>query len=188
MNLQSPFRYGIKPKDNSQYVDKLKVGDTELTLTTSIENHEDVQRIGIVVSLPLIHDGILEIGDEVVVHHNVFRITYNDKGVPMESNYHLKNDLFFVDRDLIYLYIRNAVVMAYGDSVFLEPIKEDIPWEGEKLVPHQALVKYTNDELKSIGVESGQKICYRKNAEYLFHIFGHTLYKTTSKRVLATLQ
>lgn len=187
MKLQSPFKIGIKPKDNMQYIDTLKSGDNDITLTTSIENHEDVQRIGVVFSLPMFHDGTLQIGDEVVVHHNVFRITYNDKGIPMNSDQHLMNDLFFVSKDLIYLYIRNGNVMAYNDSVFLEPIKKEIKWEGEKIVPNQAFIKYTNDSLKNIGVDSGTKICYRKNAEYVFHIFGQTLYKTTSKRILATL-
>jgi hypothetical protein len=187
-NLQSPFKVGIKPKDGTQYINTLESGNSDLTINTSIENAEDIQRIGVVVSLPIFHDNTLQIGDEVVVHHNVFRITYNDKGIPMNSNFHLMNDLFFVDKDMIYLYIRNGEIFAYGDAVFLKPFTEETKWEGEKIVKHQAIVKYTNDKLKKLGVPIGTKICHRKNIEYIFKIFGEELYKTNSTRILATLE
>jgi len=70
MNLQSPFRIGIKPKDGNQYINELQIGNVKLVVNTSIEEADDVQRIGVVFSLPKIYDGDLQIGDEVVVHHN----------------------------------------------------------------------------------------------------------------------
>ena len=75
MQLTSPFKIGITPKEGQQYVNELKVGNTELVVNTSIEDAVDVQRIGTVISLPFHYQGELKVGDDVVIHHNVFRIT-----------------------------------------------------------------------------------------------------------------
>ena len=177
MNLRSPFRVGIKPKDNAQYVNDITVGETQLTVNNSIENAEDVQRIGIVVSLPLIDRTGLKLGDEVVVHHNVFRITWDDRGFPRQSDFHLINDLFFVDDDLIYMIIREGKVVGYKDNVFVKPIKEVVPWEGEITIPNKGIVSFSNDELIKQNVEQNQKVAIRKHTDYKFHIFGDTYYK-----------
>lgn len=187
MNLQSPFRIGIKPKDGKQYVDELQIGDSKLIVNTSIEYAKDVNRIGVVFSLPFHYKGDLQIGDEVVVHHNVFRITLNDNGVPMQSNYHLKDDLFFVDDNMIYLQIRDGKMIAYGDNVFVEPIIENDYWLGEQIVERQGIVKITNTSLKKIGVIEDTKVVFRKFCENEFNIFGKKYYKMQDKRILAIL-
>lgn len=187
MKLQSPFRIGIKPKDGNEYINELQVGNVKLVVNTSIEEADDVQRIGVVFSLPMIYNGDLQIGDEVVVHHNVFRTTLNDWGVPVQSSFHFKDDMYFVDNDMIYLRIRNGEVTSYNDNVFIFPIKEETLWEGEKLVERQGIVKISNEKLREQGIVENSKIVFRKFNEYKFNIFGLELYKMQDKRVLAVL-
>jgi len=187
MDLRSIYNIGIEPKDKQQYINTIKNGNVELIVNTSIENGEDVQRIGVVVSLPLIYNGELKIGDEVVVHHNVFRITYNDQGVPMQSTFHFKDDLFFIPEDMIYLKIRKGKVSSYNDNVFVEPIMYEDYWEGQKLVERQGYIKFSNDKLNNIGIKDGDKIVFRKFCEYKFNIFGLELYKMKDTRILAKL-
>lgn len=187
MKLQSPFRIGIKPKDGNEYINELQVGNVKLVVNTSIEEADDVQRIGVVFSLPMIYNGDLQIGDEVVVHHNVFRTTLNDWGVPVQSSFHFKDDMYFVDNDMIYLRIRNGEVTSYNDNVFIFPIKEETLWEGEKLVERQGIVKISNERLREQGIVENSKIVFRKFNEYKFNIFGLELYKMQDKRVLAVL-
>lgn len=187
MILQSPFRICVSPKDNSQYINELKIGDSSLIINTSIEHAKDVQRIGVVRSLPIHFKGDLMVGDEIVTHHNVFRITFNDKGVPMQSDFHFKDDLFFIDDELIYLKIRNGEISSYNDNVFVEPIKEDTLFEGEKLAERQGIIKFTSEALKKLGVITGTKIHFRKHCEAEFNIFGMNLYKMQEKRILAVL-
>lgn len=187
MNLQSTVRIGIKPKEGKQYNNTIKVGDSELVVCTSIEEAEDVQRIGIVFSLPINYKGELKVNDEVIVQHNVFRISYNQMGVPMQSNQHIKDDMFFVDEELIYLYIRDGIAKGHQDNVFVEPFKEITKWEGEKEVQHQGIIYISNKELKSIGVNENDKIQFRMHCEYEFKIFGKRLYKMKNSRILAKL-
>lgn len=187
MNLQSTTRIGIKPKEGKQYNNTLKVGDKELIVSASIEHASDTQRIGIVFSLPINYKGELQINDEVVVQHNVFRISYNHNGIPMQSNQYIKDDMFFVDDDLIYLYIRDGIAKGYQDNVFVEPFKEIDKWEGEKEVKHQGKVFISNNELKAIGVNENDKIQFRMNCEYEFNIFGKRLYKMKNNRVLCKI-
>ena len=185
MKLQSPFRICVSPKDNSQYINEEEIGGSKLIINTSIEHAKDVQKIGIVRSLPMHFKGDLQIGDEIVTHHNVFRITYNDKGVPMQSDFHFKDDLFFIEEDMIYLKIRNGEISSYNDNVFVEPIKEEVFLEGEKLVERQGIVRFTSESLKKLGVLPNTKIHFRKHCEAEFRIFGMNLYKMKENRILA---
>lgn len=187
MNLQSPFRICISPKDNSQYINEEEIGGSKLIVNTSIEHAEDVQKIGVVRSLPMHFKGDLKIGDEIVTHHNVFRITFNDKGVPMQSDFHLKDDLFFIDEELIYLRIRNGEISSYNDNVFVQPIKEEVFLEGEKLAERQGIVKFTSESLEKEGVLPETKIHFRKHCEAKFRIFGMDLYKMKVNRILAII-
>lgn len=187
MNLQSPFRIGVKPKDGSQYINELQIGEYKLIVNTSIETIENIQRFGVVFSLPMFYKGDLQIGDEVIIHHNVFRISYNDKGIPMQSPFHFKDDMYFIDDELIYLYIRNGEMVAYGENVFIEPIFQETRWEGTQLKERQGIVKIPNAKLKSQGIKENTKIIFRKFCEYKFNIFGMDLYKMNDKRILATL-
>ena len=187
MNLQSPFRIGIKPKDGNQYINEIQIGDVNLVVNTSIEEAEDVQRIGVVFSLPIHYKGDLAIGDEVVVHHNIFRTTLSDKGIPVQSTFHFMDDMYFVDNDMIYLKIRDGIVSSYNDNVFVLPIVEETLWEGQKLVERQGIIKFSNEKLRSQGINEGDKIVFRKFCEYKFNIFNMELYKMQDKRILATL-
>ena len=188
MQLTSPFKIGITPKEGQQYVNELKVGNTELVVNTTIEDAVDVQRIGTVISLPFHYQGELKVGDDVVIHHNVFRITYNDKGIPMQSDFHFKDEVFFIPEDLIYMYIRDGRINAYNDNVFIEPIHYEDYWEGPKFLERQGVVKFTNEKLSNIGVLENTKIHFRKFCEYSFYIFGMHLYKMKNDRILAILE
>ena len=186
--LQSPFKICVKPKDNAQYINELKIGNTDFIVNTTIDNAEDVQRIGVIVSLPMHYKGELKVNDEVVTHHNVFRITSNDKGVPMESMFHFKDNLFFIDEDLVYMYIRNGKINAYNDYVFVEPILYEDRWEGQKLDERKGIVRFTNEKLKKIGVFENTKIHFRKFCESKYDIFGLNLYKMQNYRILAIIE
>ena len=70
---------------NKRYNNTKKVGDKNLIINTEIYSHKHVSRNGIVNKLPRINNTNIEVGDEVVVHHNVFRVkikyTYTENQV-----------------------------------------------------------------------------------------------------------
>lgn len=185
MNSLSSFL--IKPENSEQYINKKKTIDGELIINTSIEDHSDVQRIGVVQSIPLTYKGNIQAGDKVVVHHNVFRITYNDSGIAMESIYHINNDLFQVKEDMIYMIIRDGQKIASDDNVFIKPVNYSDKWEGFKEMQHTGIVKYANESLKLSGINEGDLIAYRRNCEYEFMIDEERLYNMKNHRILAKL-
>ena len=78
--MKSVYNFVVTPK-GERYNNKKKVGDSELILNTEIFNHQFVNRTAIVKSAPLIGDTDIQPGDEVIIHHNVFRRWNDVKGV-----------------------------------------------------------------------------------------------------------
>jgi hypothetical protein len=177
----------IKPV-GGQYVNSKMVGDKEIIVNTSIENAKDVNRVGEIAELPIGYKGDAQVGDRVICQHNVFRTTLNDKGVPMESNHFIKDGLFSVHPDLVYLIIRDGEKIALDNYVFIKPIVEQQKWIGETLAEHRGIVKFPNRKLSENGVYAGDEIAFRFNCEYEFNIDGETLYMMNVNRVLAKLE
>jgi len=187
MNIQSPFNFIISPINGKQYVDEITVAGKKLLICNSIEEHSDVNRVGVVRQLPKNYTGNIQIDDLVVIHHNIFRISFNDKGLPLQSDHFIKDDLFAVSKDLIYLIIRNGEFIATDDYVFIEPIEVEDFWEGKKTLENIGIAKYINSEVKNQGVNPGDKIIFRKFANYLFEFFGMKLFLMKNNRVLAVV-
>ena len=83
--MNSTFYFLIKPKDQ-RYNNTKKIGDKELILNTEISSFSNVSRQAIVVGLPVEFKTPINKGDEVIVHHNVFRRRHNAKGKEKISN------------------------------------------------------------------------------------------------------
>ena len=78
-------------------------------------------------------------------------------------------------------------IFGYKENVFVKPIKEEVAWEGEKIVPNKGIISFSNKLLESEQVCRGQKVAIRKHTDYKFHIFGDTFYKMKNQRILAKL-
>lgn len=187
MELQSIHRFLVKPLDGKQYINTVKSGDVEIVVTTSIENHQDVQRYAEVVALPMVYDGNIKVGDIVIIQHNIFRIVVNDWGVSMQSNHHINDRCFWVDHDLIYLIIRDGQKIATDNFVFVEPIKEETKYEGIKTKDHVGILRFPNDALLKKGLKDGDKVVFYKNSEYEFNIDDKIMYMMRNIRLLAKI-
>jgi len=185
--MKSPTRFIIEPV-GGQYVSTKNVGGQEIIMTTSIEEAKDVNRIGKILEIPLIYEGIAKEGDLCVVHHNVFRTTYDDKGYPKESAFFIEENKFYVTEDLLYMVIRDGVKMPTEDNVFISPIEREDKWEGKVEERHTGIVRYGNKTLEKYGVNEGNKIIFRKFNEYEFNIEGERLYLMRANRIMAILQ
>ena len=185
--MKSLYNFIVEPKNKERYNNTIKVGNVDLVVNTSIEDAKDVQRIGIVKSVPLLYNTEIKVDDEVVLWHNIFRIIYDNKGVPVESERYIKDDLFYVEPDLVYMVIRDGKKIAIHENVFVEPLKIHDKWEGEKEHQHVGIIKYANQKLLNSGLKEGDKIAYRKNCEYEFTIGNERLYLMKNNRILAKL-
>ena len=178
--MKSPIFFIVKPKGDSQYVNNV---DGVLIKNTSIEEAKDVNRVGIVQSVPTIYKSIVNVGDEVVLHHNTFRITFNQKGVPTHSNSYISNNLYFVYPEMIYMVIRpDGEKISLDPFCFVTPIIE----EGEEL-PNIGKLKYGNKFTKENKIEEGTDIILKEYSNYEFNFDNERLYRVKNNQILATV-
>lgn len=182
-----PDRFIVSPLNNEKFVTEKKVGDKKLIINTSIEHAKFSNRIGIVQSLPLLYEGNIQVGDQVVVQHNVFRTYFDGQGKTRESDNYIKENLYQVLPELIFLIIRGEEIISVDHFVFVEPIVEEKKWIGAVEQQHVGIVKYSNKLLEESGVFSGDKIAFKTDSEYEFIINDQRLYRMRTRNILAKL-
>lgn len=182
-----PDRFIVSPLNGEKFITEKKVGEKTLIINTSIEQAKDVNRIGVVVSLPLNYEGNIQVGDNVVVQHNIFRTYFDGQGKTRESDNYIKDDLFQVIPECIFLIFREKEVIAVDNFVFVEPIIEEKKWIGKEEQKHVGIIKYSNSILKEQGVFEGDKIAFKTDSEYEFVINGERLYRMRTRNILAKM-
>ena len=182
-----PDRFIISPLNGEKFINTKQVGDKTLIINTSIEHASNVNRIGVVVSIPMNYEGNIKVGDHVIVQHNIFRTYFDGQGKTRESDFHIKENYFQVLPELIYLIIRGEEKIAVDNYVFVSPVIEEKKWIGEVEQEHIGIVVYNNEVLKKLGIKSGDKIVFGTDSEYEFNIYGQRLYRVRTNRILAKL-
>ena len=176
--MHSVFNYLVEPK-GSRTTGKTEIEGKELLLNTDLQNHEYTNRQGIVLSLPLVNKyREIKDGDEVIVHHNIFRRFRDIKGKEKNSKNYLSEDVYLVQPDQIYAYKRNGKWKALEGFVFVMPIKETKIFSLENERPLIGVVKYSNGDF-----EKNQLIGFRPNSEYEFIIDGQRLYRVPTNSI-----
>ena len=61
-------------------------------------------RYGEVIAVLIGYDGPIEVGDTLLVHHNVFKKYYDMKGREKSGPCHFRDDIFMVEPDQFFLY------------------------------------------------------------------------------------
>jgi len=173
--MKSIYRFLIKPK-KERYNNTIELNGQELIINTKIETFESVSKNAIVEIVPEAFKTKIKPGDEVVLHHNVFRRFYDMKGREKNSASFFKDDLFFCDIEQIYLYKNNNSWKTNLNYCFVKPLKNDDKMTLEKEKPLKGIIKYSNDKLSSNGIKSGDLITFTPNSEFEFIIEGERLY------------
>ena len=172
--MKSVYNFVVTPK-GERYNNKKKVGDSELILNTEIFNHQYVNRTAIVKSIPIISDTDIQPGDEVIVHHNVFRRWHNVKGIEKNSRSFFDENTYLINQDQIFLYKRNNTWKAPKGYCFVKPLKAIDQFNIESEKPLQGIVKYSDGT-----VEVNDLIGFRPSSEYEFIVDGERLYRVLS--------
>lgn len=165
----------------SRYDNTKKVGDVDLILNTEIFTHTNVSNNAIVVGLPKNKQTDIQIGDEVIIHHNVFRRWHDIRGDEQNSRSFFSEDKYFVGEEQLYIYKHGDEWKSLDDYCFVKPIVNDDMFSLEKEKPLVGIVKYSNDILKSRGIEVGDKIGFIPNSEFEFVIDGERVYRVRTK-------
>ena len=176
--MQSLYSFIIQPK-NGRYTNEVEVGDKKLIVNTTMDDHKFVNRVGIVMSVPLIGDTDLSVGDEVIVHHNVFRRFYDVRGNEKNSTSYFKEDMYFCYYDQIFLYKHNNQWKAPGNFCFVKPIlkKEKQIISDEKEQKRIGILKYGNSSLEAFKIHEGDLVGFSPTSEYEFIIDENRLYR-----------
>jgi len=174
--MQSLFNFIVKPK-NERYDNKKYIDGQELILNTELADHRYVSRTGIVTSIPKSESTEIQVGDEVIVHHNVFRRWHDNRGKEKNSRSYYEEDKYFVTSDQIFLYKRNNKWRAPEGYCFLKPIESNDVIEKE--IPFRGIVKYLNQELEDIKV--GDLVGFMPGGKYEFIVEGERLYRVLTK-------
>jgi hypothetical protein len=176
--MQSLYSFIIQPK-NGRYTNEVEVGDKKLIVNTTMDDHKFVNRVGVVMSVPLIGDTDLSVGDEVIVHHNVFRRFYDVRGNEKNSTSYFKEDMYFCYYDQIFLYKHNNQWKAPGNFCFVKPIlkKEKQIISDEKERKRIGILKYGNSSLEAFKIHEGDLVGFSPSSEYEFIIDENRLYR-----------
>jgi hypothetical protein len=177
--MQSLFDFIIKPK-KERYENIKQIGDQELILNSEISSHQFVSRIGIVLAIPKAEDTDIQVGDEVVIHHNVFRRWYDVRGIERNSRSYWEENKYFVKSDQIFLYKRNNKWQAPKGYCFVKPIQSNNILL-EKEVPLRGVMKYVDKELKDIN--KGDLVGFTPSSEFEFIVDGERLYRVLTNSI-----
>ena len=173
--MKAPFDFVIEPK-GSRYSNVKKVGDSELILNTETFNHEFVNRQAIVKATPSAYDTNIQPGDNVIVHHNVFRRWHDVKGKEKNSRSYFNENTYLVKEDQIYLYKNNDDWKACKGFCFVQPIKSTDKFNVDAEQPLKGIVKYTDG-----SINKGELVGFTPNSEYEFVFDKQRLYRVYSK-------
>jgi len=155
--MQSLFSFIVEPK-NGRYDNEVDIDGKKLIINTTMDDHKYVNRVGVVKSIPKIGKTNIKIGDEVIVHHNVFRRFYDVRGIEKNSSSYFKEDLYFC---------------------FVKPIVENkkqlVTVQKER--PRVGILKYGNSSLNAFKVNEGSLVGFSPSSEYEFVIDNDRLYR-----------
>ena len=178
--MQSLFNFIVKPK-NERYDNKKYIDGQELLLNTEISDHQYVSRVGIVTATPKSEKTEIQVNDEVILHHNVFRRWYDVRGKEKNSRSYYKEDEYFVTSDQIFLYKRNGKWQAPKGFCFVKPILSNNILLNEKEVPLRGIIKYVDKELNDI--EKEDLVGFTPSSEYEFIVDGERLYRVPTNSI-----
>ena len=179
--MKSLYSFIVKPL-NERYDNIKKINDKTLIINTGIENHRFVSKKAVVVSTPAAYTSKIKVGDELYVHHNIFRRWYNMRGKEKNSSTFFKDNLYFVSPEQIYMYN----LKPHLDYCFVKPLKNQNLLENRKEQPNVGIVKYTNNVLEAVGITPGTLITFTPNSEFEFIIEGERLYCMKSNDIALT--
>ena len=172
--MKSVYNFVVAPV-NSRYNNTKKVGDKELIVNTEIYSHQYVSREAVVKSLPTIGDTDIQVGNKVIVHHNVFRKWNNQYGVEKNSRSYFDQDTYLIASDQIFLYKKDKTWIPQKGYCFVKPVKSTDKLSLDKEKPLVGIVRYTDGT-----VSEGDLVGFRPSSEYEFIIDGEKLYRVLS--------
>lgn len=167
----------VKPA-NSRSTSTKEIDGKELLLNTELQNHEYTSRLAIVEALPIAEPTEIKVGDQVLVHHNVFRRFRDIRGNEKNSKSYYSEDMFFVQPDQVYAYKREGKWYCLSGFCFIKPIVNKNQFSLNKEQEAIGIIKYADESFNT-----GELVGFVPGSEYEFNIEGERLYRVPSHRI-----
>ncbi len=173
--MKSLYDFIVKPLGET-YDNATNINDTKLILNNNVESFKFVNNYAEVISTPLMLETPVNVGDIILVHHNVFRRWYDMKGKQKNGRAFFVDDLYFVSIDQVYLYKNKTGFKPFGDRCFVKPIKSKNVLDNEKEQSLVGILKIGNSSLEALGINQGDLVGFKPNSEFDFLINKERLY------------
>ena len=180
--MRSIYDFIISPK-SSRYNNTKKVDDKDLILNTEIYNHHYVSREAVVKSIPIAINTKIKVGDDIIVHHNVFRRWYNVDSKEKNSRSYINENTYCVKEDQIFSYKRDNKWVATDGFCFVKPIKSIDKYSLDKERECIGVLKKSNKTLNEFGLEEGDLVGFTPVSTYEFIIDGERLYRVLTSQI-----
>ena len=173
--MKSVYNFVVTPV-GKRYNNVKKVGDKELVLNTEIFNHQYVNRKATVISKPIIGDTDIDVGSDVILHHNVFRRWHNVKGIEKNSKSYFNENTYIVNLDQIFLYKKFWEWKSPKGFCWVTPIKNKDKYANSEVQENVGIIKYTDGSF-----EINDLVGFTPISNYEFVIDGELLYRVYTK-------
>lgn len=181
--MKSLYDFIVKPLGET-YDNTINIDDTKLILNNNVESFKFVNNYAEVISTPLMLETPVNVGDIILVHHNVFRRWYDMKGEQKNGRAFFVDDLYFVSIDQVYLYKNKNGFNPFGDRCFVKPIKSKNVLDNEKEQSLVGILKIGNSSLEALGINQGDLVGFKPNSEFDFLINKERLYCMKSNDIV----
>jgi hypothetical protein len=183
--MRSLNSFICRPKNDRRYENTKEIEGKQVVTSSTDEDHLAVNRIAIVESVPINYNGPIKDGDEIVVHHNIFRLYGDMKGRERSSYAFLFDNKFIIEPIDIFAYRRpEGKWCAIAPYCFVAPVDRVGSQgfdESGQYEPHRGVIVYPNEEQRDLN--PGTEIIYRPHIEYEFNIDGKKLYRMKTHHV-----
>lgn len=170
--MRSLYNFIVTPKGD-RTTSKTEIDGKELMLNTELQNHQYVNRIGVVIGSPIIGETEIKPGDEVIVHHNVFRRFYDVRGKEKNSSSYFEEGMYFVTPDQLYAHKPPGSIWQPTEGFyFVKPLKNNETFATDKEIIGKGIIKFGNENLPP-----GTLVGFRPGSEYEFIIDNERLYR-----------
>ena len=173
--MKSVYNFVVKPI-GKRYNNVKKIGDKELIINTEIFNHQYVNRQATVISKPIIGDTDIDVGSDVILHHNVFRRWHNVKGIEKNSKSYFNEDTYIVNADQIFLYKKFWQWHSPKGFCWVKPIKNKDKYANSETQENIGIIKYTDGSFKVNDL-----VGFTPVSNYEFVIDSELLYRVYTK-------
>ena len=169
---------------NDKQITNIDDETSNLVLNTELHNHNYSNRIAEVLAVPLEIETDIEVGDQIVVHHNVFRRFKDIRGDEKNSRSYYKEDIFFASVDQIYAYQKSCKCGGWSACEgfnFIKPIKETKMFSVNFEKPNIGILYSVDPALEHLNPRD--LVGFKPGAEYEFFISGHRVYRVPTNSI-----